>query len=60
MEKDRKDLQQIINKLYDKPLENTEVKKACDNLIGFFEILIDIDKEVSKKNDWYYCNDYSC
>ena len=49
MENGTKDLKQIINKLYEKPLESTEAKKACDNLINLFEILIEIDREVSKK-----------
>ncbi len=42
----------IYQKLYKKELKKEEVFEIENNLYGFFELLIEIDKE-QKKNDRY-------
>jgi len=48
----------IYNKLYKRQLLPEEIREANQNLIGFFELLIEIDKE-HNKNDRYYSTDDS-
>lgn len=48
----------IYNKLYKRQLLSEEVYEANKNLIGFFELLIEIDKEL-KRDDRYNSVNYS-
>jgi hypothetical protein len=47
-------INEAIQNLYDEPLETSELQEASRNLIGLFELLIEIDQQQqreSKKND---------
>ncbi|HHX67080.1 MAG TPA: hypothetical protein GX708_03365 [Gallicola sp.] len=48
----------IYKKLYKRKLSKEEVFEATSNLAGFFELLIEIDKEL-KRNDRYSSIKYS-
>lgn len=39
---------QTLEKLYDKRLSKKQIFNATTNLVGFFELLIQIDKQKSK------------
>lgn len=45
-------------KLYKRELTKEEVFEATNNLVGFFELLIEIDKEL-KEDDRYSSTQYS-
>lgn len=42
-------LKQKIKDLYDTPLSEEEVKEATQNLVSFFELLIEEDKQEKKE-----------
>lgn len=37
-----------LNKLYDEPLDDAEIRQASSNLIEFFKVLVEIDNQQSK------------
>lgn len=43
------DLHKIINELYPEPISFQELSFCVDNLVHFFEKLIEIDKELKEK-----------
>jgi hypothetical protein len=43
------DTAESIKGLYPTPLPDAEVQEAASNLIGFFELLIEIDREQAHK-----------
>lgn len=43
--------QSIFEELYDKQLSFAEVSECTRNLVGFFETLIEIDREKGKDNE---------
>lgn len=46
---------EVFEKLYDRPLSKKELFKIRKNLTGFFEVLVQIDQDIKKKE----VNDYA-
>lgn len=40
-------LEDDLQALYSEPLSESELAEACSNLVGFFGVLVEIDKEVN-------------
>lgn len=51
MQNESDKLEQEIQKLYGGALSRDELSEAKNNLVGFFELLIEIDQENKKKSN---------